>query len=134
VLFDFDAASVLALTRFGRRYQKNGDLLLRKAPFARLAREVAQDFKVLCIALQTSCSPLTWYFCRVICAFSRAIAALQEASESYLIGLFEVNVSILRHRVAPLTFGWNANRIGHEFVCHSCSPPDDLPKGTVPFR
>ena len=28
-----------------RKYQKNGDLLLRKAPFMRLVREVAQDFK-----------------------------------------------------------------------------------------
>ena len=48
VLFDLDAASALVLTRAAalcRRYQKNGDLLLRKAPFARLVREVAQDFK-----------------------------------------------------------------------------------------
>ena len=28
-----------------RKYQKNGDLLLRKAPFMRLVREVAQDFQ-----------------------------------------------------------------------------------------
>ena len=27
-----------------RKYQKNGDLLLRKAPFMRLVREVTQDF------------------------------------------------------------------------------------------
>ena len=26
-----------------RKYQKNGDLLLRKAPFMRLVREVTQD-------------------------------------------------------------------------------------------
>ena len=30
-----------------RRFQKSTDLLLRKAPFARLVREIAMDFKVL---------------------------------------------------------------------------------------
>jgi histone H3 len=28
-----------------RKYQKSVDLLIRKAPFARLVREIAQDFK-----------------------------------------------------------------------------------------
>jgi histone H3/H4 len=39
-LFDFDAASALVLKHpaLCRKYQKNGDLLLRKAPFARLVR------------------------------------------------------------------------------------------------
>ena len=49
VLADFDAASALVLTRaaVGRKYQKNVDLLIRKAPFSRVVREVAQDFKAL---------------------------------------------------------------------------------------
>ena len=54
-----------------RRYQKSTDLLLRKAPFQRLVREIAQDMK----------SDLRFQ--------STAILALQEASEAYLIGLFE---------------------------------------------
>jgi hypothetical protein len=29
-----------------RKYQKSVDLLIRKAPFARLVREIAQDFKI----------------------------------------------------------------------------------------
>ena len=29
-----------------RRYQKSTDLLIRKLPFQRLVREIAQDFKV----------------------------------------------------------------------------------------
>ena len=34
------------------RYQKSTELLLRKAPFARLVREIACDFKVLqCFAV-----------------------------------------------------------------------------------
>ena len=54
-----------------RRYQKSTELLLRKLPFQRLVREIAQDFK----------SDLRFQ--------SSAIMALQEASEAYLVGLFE---------------------------------------------
>ena len=54
-----------------RRYQKSTELLIRKLPFQRLVREIAQDFK----------SDLRFQ--------SHAIAALQEASEAYLVGLFE---------------------------------------------
>jgi histone H3 len=54
-----------------RKYQKGTDLLIRKLPFQRLVREIAQDFK-LDLRFQ-----------------STAILALQEASESYLVGLFE---------------------------------------------
>ncbi len=32
-----------------RRYQKSTELLIRKLPFQRLVREIAQDFKVCCI-------------------------------------------------------------------------------------
>lgn len=54
-----------------RRYQKSTDLLLRKLPFSRLVREIAQDFK----------NDLRFQ--------SSAILALQEAAEAYLVGLFE---------------------------------------------
>lgn len=54
-----------------RRYQKSTDLLIRKLPFQRLVREIATEFK----------SDLRFQ--------STAILALQEAAESYLIGLFE---------------------------------------------
>jgi histone H3 len=54
-----------------RRYQKSTDLLIRKLPFQRLVREIAQEFK-LNLRFQ-----------------SAAISALQEASEAYLVGLFE---------------------------------------------
>jgi histone H3 len=54
-----------------RRYQKSTELLVRKLPFQRLVREVAQEFK----------SDLRFQ--------SSAILALQEASESYMVGLFE---------------------------------------------
>ena len=54
-----------------RRYQKSTELLIRKLPFQRLVREIAQDFKTE-LRFQSS-----------------AIMALQEASEYYLVGLFE---------------------------------------------
>ena len=54
-----------------RRYQKSTDLLIRKLPFQRLVREIAQDFK----------NDLRFQ--------GSAILALQEASEAYLVSLFE---------------------------------------------
>ena len=46
--FAIDATNALALTqccRFGRWYQKSTELLIRRAPFGRLIREIAQDYK-----------------------------------------------------------------------------------------
>ncbi|CAH3195862.1 unnamed protein product, partial [Porites evermanni] len=54
-----------------RRYQKSTELLIRKLPFQRLIREIAQDFKTD-LRFQSS-----------------AVLALQEAAEAYLVGLFE---------------------------------------------
>ena len=55
-----------------RRYQKSTELLIRKLPFQRLVREIAQDLGKMSIRFQ-----------------SGAIIALQEASEAYLVGLLE---------------------------------------------
>lgn len=54
-----------------RKYQKSTELLIRKLPFQRLVREIASEFK----------NELRFQ--------SSAVLALQEASESYLVGLFE---------------------------------------------
>ncbi|KAJ1271266.1 hypothetical protein BS78_06G116100 [Paspalum vaginatum] len=54
-----------------RKYQKSVGLLIRKLPFQRLVREIAQNFKID-IRFQ-----------------SHAVLALQEAAEAYLVGLFE---------------------------------------------
>jgi histone H3 len=53
-----------------RKYQKNTDLLMRKAPFQHFVREIACDIK----------SDLRMQ--------STALLALQEATEAYLVGLF----------------------------------------------
>ncbi len=57
--------------RHCRKYQKSTELLIRKLPFQRLVREIAQDFKTD-LRFQSS-----------------AVLALQEAAEAYLVGLFE---------------------------------------------
>jgi histone H3 len=54
-----------------RRFQKSTELLIRKLPFQRLVREIASEFK----------NDLRFQ--------SSAVLALQEASEAYMVGLFE---------------------------------------------
>ena len=54
-----------------RRYQKSSELLIRKAPFQRLVKEIAQGLH----------ADLRFQ--------STAVLALQEASEAYLVSLFE---------------------------------------------
>jgi histone H3 len=57
-----------------RKYQKSTDLMIRKAPFMRLVKEIVQDM----------CAPGEQLRMQ-----STAILALQEASEAYLVQLFE---------------------------------------------
>ena len=54
-----------------RRYQKSTELLIRKLPFQRLVREIASEYR----------NELRFQ--------SSAVLALQEASEAYMVGLFE---------------------------------------------
>jgi histone H3 len=54
-----------------RRYQKSSDLLIRKLPFQRLVREIAQQYQ----------DDLRFQ--------STAVLALQEAAEAYLVSMFE---------------------------------------------
>jgi histone H3 len=54
-----------------RQYQKSTELLIRKLPFQRLVKEISQEFR----------TDLRFQ--------STALLALQEATEAYLVGLFE---------------------------------------------
>jgi histone H3 len=108
VLLQWQQRSSATLTFFGhrRRYQKSTELLLRKLPFQRLVREVAQDFKVLPSLRQRVAEALT-RFVRVQSDLrfnSHALAAMQEASEAYLVGLFEVRYAAACCRAKYLTF------------------------------
>ena len=69
-----------------RRYQKSTDLLIRKAPFQRLVKQIAQEIKES-VRFQ-----------------STAVLALQEASEYYLVGLFEdTNMCALHGKRVTIT-------------------------------
>lgn len=74
-----------------RRYQKSTELLIRKLPFQRLVREIAQDFKTdlrfqsaAIGALQVNVKSM-WREIQI----DYFLIFLQEASEAYLVGLFE---------------------------------------------
>ena len=54
-----------------RRFQKSTDLLIRRLPFQRLVREIAQQYKAD-LRFQIG-----------------AVHAIQEATEAYLVGIFE---------------------------------------------
>ena len=60
-----------------RKYQKSTELLMRKLPFQRLVREVAND---IAAGTRFPEGP-RWQ--------SQAVVALQEAAEAYLVHLFE---------------------------------------------
>ena len=59
--------------RRNRKYQKSTELLIRKLPFQRLVREIAQDFKVSPGAEKVG-NPLRPRDARVVCSASRASA------------------------------------------------------------
>ncbi|XP_037831779.1 histone H3-like [Kryptolebias marmoratus] len=54
-------------------YQKSTELLIQKLSFQHLVQEIAQDFNINLLT----------------CFQSSAVMALQEASEAYLVGVFE---------------------------------------------
>jgi histone H3 len=62
-----------------RRYQKSTDLLIKKLPFQKLVREIARGFN------------------KKLRFQSTALLALQEASEAYLVGLFEDTLLCAMH-------------------------------------
>ncbi|XP_053745282.1 histone H3.v1 [Panthera pardus] len=102
-----------------RRYQKSTELLIRKLPFQRLVREIAQDFKTD-LRFQSS-----------------AVMALQEASEAYLVGLFEdTNLCAIhakRVTIMPKDIQL-ARRIrgdGSRAPAASTPPPEVAPRGAA---
>ena len=81
-----------------RRYQQTTELLVRKLPFQRLVREIAQEFK----------TDLRFQAVGVL--------ALQEAAEAYLVGLFEdTNLcAIHAKRVTIMSKGASRRGCGRE--------------------
>ena len=104
------------------RYQKSTELLIRKLRLQRLVREIAQDFKTD-LRFQSS-----------------AVMALQEASEAYLVGLFEdtnlcvsIPISIDKSWVnflrQLLVAGYPRQEGDHHAQGHSAGQKDQRRKG-----
>ena len=81
------------------KFQKSTELLIRKLPFQRLVREIAQvwlgaRFGTFWNSITARCRTARFFssvqdFKTDLRFQSNAVLALQEASEAYLVGLFE---------------------------------------------
>ena len=91
-----------------RCYQKTTELLIRKLPFSRLVREIAQDFK-----MDLRFQP-------------QVIGALQEAAEAYLVGLFED--TNLRHTCQTCYNHAQGHSVGKENPGRVCLSSVDVDK------
>lgn len=66
-----------------RKYQKSTELLIRKLPFQRLVREITME-------IEDSAKHLRDHFTGGIRFQSIALEALQQAAESYLVGVCSI--------------------------------------------
>ena len=64
-----------------RRYQKSTECLIKRLPFQKLKREISQEYRVYPQGPGTPSIQVRFQ--------STAIAALQEAAENFIVGLFE---------------------------------------------
>ena len=64
-----------------RRYQKSTECLIKKSPFQNLIREISQEYRVCPDGPVTPSIQIRFQ--------STSIAALQEAAENFIVGLFE---------------------------------------------
>ena len=64
-----------------RRYQKSTECLIERLPFQKLIREILQEYRVCPKGPETPSMQVRFQ--------STAIAALQEAAENFIVGLFE---------------------------------------------
>ena len=97
-----------------RRYQKSTELLIRKLPFQRLVREIAQDFKVCCFSCLTNDSSITdsvLYPFRLTSASSHLLSwrfrrhpkpISSRSSKTPILRLSTLSVSPSNQRISPL--------------------------------
>lgn len=90
---------ILSIVRTYRKYQNSTDLLIRKAPFIRLVREIAQE-------VSTSATPLRFQ--------ASALEALQHSCEAYITDLFSDSMLAATH-------GESYTRLSHTFACKADS-------------
>ena len=71
----------LIALRENRRYQQSTDCLIKRTPFNKLIKEISQKYKACSDGPGTPSVQVRFQ--------SMALAALQEATENFLVGLFE---------------------------------------------
>ena len=71
----------MVVAREIRRYQKSTECLIKRSPFQKLIREISQEYRVCPQGPGTPSIQVRFQ--------STAIAALQEAAENFIVGLFE---------------------------------------------
>ena len=102
-----------------RRYQKSTECLIKRSPFQKLIREISQEYRVCPDGPGTPSIQVRFQ--------STAIAALQEAAENFIVGLFE-DVNLLavhakRVTVMPRDIRL-ALRIRGDHYCWRITPED----------
>ena len=74
-----------------KRYQRSTENLVKRTPFQKLIREISQEYRICPNGPGTPSVQVRFQ--------STAIAALQEAAENYIVGLFEdVNLLAIHAR------------------------------------
>ena len=76
-----------------RRYQQSTECLIKRTPFNKLIKEISQEYRVSPDGSRTPSVQVRFQ--------STALAALQEAAENFIVGLFEdVNLLAVHARRA----------------------------------
>ena len=74
-----------------RHYQRSTENLIKRTPFQKLIREISQEYRICSDGPGTPSVKVRFQ--------STAIAALQEAAENYIVGLFkDVNLLAIHAR------------------------------------
>ena len=101
------------------RYQQSTDSLIKRTPFNKLVKEISQEYRIQPDGPGTPSVQ--------VCFQSTALAALQEAAENFLIGLFEdinlLAVHAKRVTVMPCDIHL-ALRIWGDQLCWRITPED----------
>ena len=101
-----------------RRYQKSTECLIKRSPFQKLIREISQEYRVCPDGPGARSIQVRFQ--------STAIAALQQAAENFIVGLFEdVNLAVHSKRVTVMPRDvWLALRIRGDHYHWRITPED----------
>ena len=99
-----------------QKYQKSTECLIKRSPFQKLTREISQEYRVCPDGPGTPSIQVRFQ--------STAIAALQEAAENFIVGLFEdVNLLVVhakRVTVMPRDIRLALRIRGNHYFLENC--------------